>query len=370
MKIGIDAKWYFEGPISNKIVIRHLVDHLVEVNQEDELYFFLDKKSQHFKFPHQGKNIHSIYVWAGINQLSNIFVLPYYAQKYNLDALMFQNYGSFYGRFKKIVYLHDVIFLSHPQFFSLKERIYFYPMRPLARFSDGLIAISHSEKQRMVQYRLAESDHIFVVHHGNDPDFKPLEAHQPEELKLVKDKFQLPDKFILFVGRLNIRKNIQTLLKALPLLYNKELKLVIVGSPEWKTVDIHQIIRNLNLNEQVIFTGGVSKEELVLIYALSRYFCFPSFAEGFGLPALEAMASGIPPIVANTSSLPEVCGQAAMYIDPEKPQSIAEAVNTLEKDENLYRELQKKSLEQANSFDWQRTATEILKNIKIISSKK
>ena len=364
MRIGIDAKWYFDGPISNKIVIQHLVDHFVKVNQGDELFFFLDKKSQHKTFPHQGDQIHKIYVWAGINQLSNVFVLPYYANKLRLDCVLFQNFGSFYGKFKKIAYIHDVIFLSDPQYFSFKERIYFAPMRWLSRFSDLIITISQSEKKRMVQYKIASADKIHVVLHGNDPAFKSKLALKTEDLQQVKDKFDLPDQYILFVGRLNIRKNIQGLLKALSLIENQTLPLVIVGSPEWKTFDINQEMKQLNLENRVIFTGGVSKDELIAIYALSQYFCFPSFAEGFGLPALEAMSAGIPTIVSDNSSLPEVCGDAALYIQPHQPKTIAKAIDTLENNPDLRSQLSQKGIDRVKSFDWKNTATEILNIIK------
>ena len=364
MRIGIDAKWYFDGPISNKIVIRHLVDHFVAVNQEDELFFFLDKKSREKEFPHKAENIHKVYVWAGINQLSNVFILPHYAQKLKLDCVLFQNFGAFYGNFRKIAYIHDVIFLSDPQYFSLKERLYFAPMRWLSRFSDLIITISQSEKRRMVQYKIAPADKIQVILHGNDPEFKPKVALNTEDLQQVKDKFGLPDQYILFVGRLNIRKNIQGLLRALCLIENQTLPLVIVGSPEWKTFDIHQEIKQLNLENRVVFTGSVSTEELIVIYALSQYFCFPSFAEGFGLPALEAMSAGIPTIVSDNSSLPEVCGDAALYIQPHHPKTIAKAIDTLENDPKLRLQLSQKGMDRVKLFDWKKTATEILNIIK------
>jgi glycosyltransferase involved in cell wall biosynthesis len=144
------------------------------------------------------------------------------------------------------------------------------------------------------------------------------------------------------------------------LLSDKAIKLVIVGKPDHKNIDVTDYIAENGLTERIIFTDYVSQEDLYLIYAQSYIFCFPSFAEGFGLPPLEAMQCGIPVVVSNTTSLPEVCGEAALYINPDDPNDIAEKLDMLLNDNKLYKEKQEQGFENSVKYSWDKAAANIL----------
>jgi len=160
-----------------------------------------------------------------------------------------------------------------------------------------------------------------------------------------------------------VRKNIENLLKAIPLLYDTQIKLVIVGKADWKTPDLKIIRSNPEMKKRIIMSGAMTDNELILTYSMARIFCFPSFAEGFGLPPLEAMASGVPVIVSETTALPEVCGNAAVYINPYKPESIAHAINSLLADPELYERQKARGIQRANEFTWTQSAKAFMKSI-------
>ncbi len=356
MKIGIDAKWYFEGPPSGKRVIRGLVDSMLAIDDSNEYYIFLNCKHKTSAFALPRKNVNICYVWAGNNLLSNVFILPLYSHRYQLDVILYQNFVSPFGHGKAVAYVHDVLFLSNPEYYTIYERIYLSPLKFLSRKADAIMTVSEEEKKRLLQFKLSDDPaKIVVAYHGVDKGFVPREMLPSELVLQVVNRFDLPDKFILFVGRLNLRKNVDNLLRAIPLLQNKEIPLVIVGADDWKKSNHLDVIKELGIGRRVHFTGAVFKE-LSVIYSCATVFCFPSYAESFGLPPLEAMACGIPVVVSRTTSLPEVCGEAGNYISPDRPEEIASAVDSLLSNEQLYKEKKQLGLRQAKKFTWDRAA--------------
>ena len=361
MKIGIDAKWYFEGPASGKMVIRNLVNSLLQKEDEAlELYFFLDKKYKNHSLDFDSvQPIHKIFIWSGNNLLSNVFIIPYYAEKYNLDIVLYQASVSCFGKHKKIAYIHDIIFISHPQYYTFIERLYFSPIKFLTRFASLIVTVSNFEKERITQLNFSSKD-IKVIHHGVDPIFKPKKAYDLNRVKAVKQKYNLPDKFILYVGRLNTRKNVPNLLKAYALLKNTDYLLVLVGNKEWKTDNIILIQNQLNIKDRVIETGSVQGEDLAIIYSLATVFCFPSFEESFGLPPLEAMASGVPIIVSNSSAIPEVCGVAGNYVEATNPTDIAQGIERLLTHPNIIAEKIQQGIERSKELSWDNATDKLL----------
>jgi len=368
MKIGIDAKWYFDGPPSGKRVVKNLVDSLLERKDTNEYYIFLNKQHRERIFPHkENKNLKVCYVWAGNNLLSNIFILPFFSNRYKLDASLYQNFISPIDKAKKIAYIHDVLFLSNPEYYTVIERIYFAPLRRLTKRSDAIITVSEEEKKRILDFKFSDTaEKIIVAYHGVDSTFKPLEDQDPVLLTNIKQKFSLPDRFILFVGRLNLRKNVDTLLRAVPLLQDKKIPLVIVGADEWKKSNHMAVIKSLGIENRVIFTGAIY-QDLDVIYSLATIFCFPSHAESFGLPPLEAMASGTPVVVSNTTSLPEICGDAGNYVNPDKPDEIALAIDNLLLNNSHYKEKRDLGLQRAKKFTWSSAAQAIVRCLESFS---
>jgi len=362
MKIGIDAKWYFTGPPSTQIVLQNLLCRLFKFYPEHEWVIFLDKKDRHLDFPFKQENITIIYVWADNNMFSNIFLLPGHIRKRSIDVMVFQTFPAFQRKINSIAFIHDVLFKEYPQFFTQKERLYFLPLSWLAPKANRLIATTEFVADKLIKHQYSRSkSQIDIVPLGVSPEFKPAGKHDGYFLSQVKEKFGLPDSFILFVGRLNIRKNIESLLKAIPLLHNESIALVIVGKKDGRTVNLKNVLSGKK--DRVIIIDHVNNNDLAAIYALAKIFCFPSFAEGFGLPPLEAMASGVPVVVSNTTALPEVCGDAAAYIDPAKPENIAQALNDLLENPVMYMQKRKAGLEHATKYNWDITAEKFMQSI-------
>jgi len=359
MKIGVDAKWYFGGPPSGVRVIRNLVHSLLEYDQENEYFIFMDKKYKAKELDFKpNERVKVIYLWAGNNMLSNVFVLPFKANKFHLDVMLYQNFVSPFHRGKKIAYIFDVLFESFPQFFTKRERIYFFFIKYFAWFSNGIITLSETEKKRLVAFGYAPEERVHAIYIGVDDSFTTLNKHESYRVEQVKMKYNLPNNFLLYVGRLNTRKNIENLLRAMVLIDDKTIPLVIAGKEDWKQFDYKSLIEESGIKSRVLFTGWTEDSDLPIIYSLATIFCFPSYAEGFGLPPLEAMASGVPVIVSNTTSLPEICGSSAMYISAEKPEDIAVAISQLLSRKELREVKVIEGLKHVSQFKWKNTAAQ------------
>ena len=365
MRIAIDAKWYYTGPVSGRVVLQNLLPELFSQYPEHEWIIFLDRKDRHLGFPFSGKNVQIRYVWADMNMISNVWVIPRWLRRLKPDVMVYQTFPSFRREIPSIAFIHDVLFRKFPQFFSWKERLYFLPLAWLTRHrADRLIATTEFVANELLTYHYCPArSRIDIVPLGVSEKYQPKSLQDVGRLSTVRAKFNLPDRFILYVGRLNVRKNIESLLKALPLLRDKEAKLVIVGSEDWKAPDLQQLLSRPDIGERIMMTGSMSDEELIVTYCLATVFCFPSFAEGFGLPPLEAMASGVPVIVSGTTSLPEVCGDAAVFIDPSKPDTIARAIDELFNDPELYERKRRSGLERAGQYTWPAAARALMSSI-------
>lgn len=361
-RIGIDAKWFFSGPVSNRIVIQNLLENLIKENPGHQLVVFLNRKHRHLYFPYSEKDVERVYVWGGNNMISNLLLLPLLGRKCHLDGILYQNFGSFFGP-RPWVYIHDLIFKSHPQFFTWKERLYFSFMPFLLRFADKVITISYSEKNRIHSYCPYLRAPVYVAQHGRNLAFQSRELFSEVEIERVKETYHLPLQFILFVGRLNDRKNIGNLLRAFELLDNP-VPLVIVGEEDWQLdPSLKNKLNEGQQNGKLILTGKVPFADLPILYSQAIIFCFPSFAEGFGLPVLEAMSAGIPVATSQKSAMEEVCGEAAQYFDPHSPESIANAIQLLQFNSGLRERLKEKGRARSMYFDWKKSATRIYEAI-------
>ena len=364
LRIGIDAKWYFTGPVSTQTILHNLLPELFRLYPQHEWVLYLDKRDKPMGFPLEGDNISLRYVWADNNMISNIYVLPKFVEADKLDVVVFQTFPSHKVKIPSIAFIHDVLFRDYPQFFTLKEKLYFKPLSWLAPKATRLIATTKSVANDLIKYKYTrDSSRIDIVPLGVSSLFKPIEKYRREKLVSVRDKFRMPLRFFLFVGRLNARKNIANLLKAFLLMKEKSTPLIIVGKRDWKSPKIEKLLDHPELRRRVKIIESMTDEELATTYALSSVFCFPSFAEGFGLPPLEAMASGVPPIVAKNTAVAEVCGDAGVYINPHEPQSIANALDKLAGDSEFHANRVLASQERAAQFSWTKTAHAFMDSI-------
>lgn len=364
MKIGIDSFWYFDGYSSLRRVTQNLVYHLLNNDRENEYVIFLDKRFAEVKWPSASKRTSFRYLRTGslrYNFFVKLFVIPYYTYLDRIDIMVTQYYPSPFGRGKSVSFVYDILFERYPALYTSRERFQLWPQKYLTKMADYAITISETEKLRLLEHGYKnEQKKIAVFALAPDEKFKTKDCFSASRIIGVRKKYGIGDQFLLYVGLLSGRKNLDNLLRALPFL-NSQIGLVIIGDKHPSYPSNHlKLIQELSIEHRVIFTGFVSDEELAIIYSISTIFCFPSFAEGFGLPPLEALSAGIPVVASNRTSIPEVCGDAACYFNPDLPIEIADSINKLLSDKNLYSEKQRAAKIQSAKFKWQTSALNLI----------
>lgn len=264
------------------------------------------------------------------------------------------------GDYKKLVVaVHDVIFLDHPEWF-LESDVSFFTQslkKTLAR-ANQVITVSEASKAAIVAKALISADRIKFVPPG--VDFIPPTG---DELARVKKLYNLPDSYLLFLGTLEPRKNILRILDAYRMLADSGLKfpLILAGRRGWLGQELEDKLASLNLGEKVRLLGNFDRVDRPALLAGARALVFPSLAEGFGLPVVEAMAAGVPVLTSNISSLPEAAGDAAILVDPYDVAAIAGGIEQICDDANLARDLSRRGLERAKGYTWKNTAEATLK---------
>lgn len=263
---------------------------------------------------------------------------------------------------KRLVTIHDVFHLAFFGQLTARQKIYAGLMLNSAvRLSDKIITVSNFSRSEIMKHIKTGEEKITVIHNGiNTEKFRETDQ---AALIYVKDKFKLPDNYILFVGNVKPHKNLHRLLSAYESLNKRGIKdyfLVIAGQKEGFITGDREIFMILKdnplLKEKVIFTGYIKNEDLPAIYNLASLLVFPSLYEGYGLPPLEAMACGCPAVVSNVASLPEVCGDAAYYVDPYDIENVAEGMGKMLADEKLRLEMIDRGYERARHFSWKKSA--------------
>jgi glycosyltransferase involved in cell wall biosynthesis len=260
-----------------------------------------------------------------------------------------------------ILTVHDLIGMLFPQNLPPVSRFYWSRWLPFSvRFADHIIADSEHTRQDIVRLLKIDSAHITVIPLAAGSQYQPLE--QIDLLQAVRQRYQLPDRFIYFVSTLEPRKGIDTLLEAFAIIAptQPDVKLVITGKRGWYTEQIFAQIEHLQLAPRIQITDYVPDEDLPALYNCADVLAFPSRYEGFGLTVLEAMACGTPVICSNSSSLPEVAGDAALLVPPDNAAALAQALQRVLNDAALRQQMKALGQQQAARFSWSRTAQETL----------
>lgn len=245
---------------------------------------------------------------------------------------------------KMVLTLHDAPLDSTPIFSDKRADIRYKKYCAKAiKFaidkSSQIITVSERSKREIINYFGIDSNRIVVIYNGYDPTFKICDG---KEIELVKRKYKIEKPFFLIVGGSQHRKNGKRILEIFTELYKGKFQLVATG--EWGNIDSY--------NNDIIFTGMVSKKDLVSLYNGAKIFIFPSYSEGFGIPVLESMACGTPVITSNIASLPEVAGDAAIYVDPYKNSTIVSGINKILENPSLEQELIGRGFEQIKKFSY------------------
>lgn len=251
--------------------------------------------------------------------------------------------------------LADVTYLTHPQMHSSMNRSYLRIMMPhFLRACDAVMTISRcSLKQAVERYPFIE-EKVHIVYPGVDPAFAPVTDEGA--LREIRARLSLPERFLLYVGTIEPRKNLGTLVDAFKHASLPGTALAIAGRKGWLSDALFAKVRELGMEQRIIFTGFVPDGNLPALYSAAEAFVFPSIYEGFGLPVLEAMACGTPVVCSDASSLPEVAGDAAILLPPRDVHAWAEAMLQITESRDLRAQMRERGLRRAQCFSWRISA--------------
>ncbi len=269
------------------------------------------------------------------------------------------------GKLARVLTVHDLSFLHYPQFFSRRQRIWHWLQywQKQIQEADHVIAVSEYTKADLIQALQVPEKKITVVYSGISPTFQPLEPGDPRILKCQK-KYMFRAPYILYLGAIEKRKNLQLLVAAFNTLRAdprfKAHQLVIAGAPGYGGHEVLAAARCSSAASAIHFLSRVTDEDRIFLYNGAEAFVYPSFFEGFGFPPLEAQACGVPVIASNRTSLPELLNDSALFVDPWKPAELASALTGVLSDAELRAKLIQKGRANSARFRWEKTVTETL----------
>jgi glycosyltransferase involved in cell wall biosynthesis len=360
MNIAIDATIIREEITGTGFYITNLINGLVKIDSLNDYYIFGDeenlKKYINIEDKNNFKIIHKRFKSRIIRVLWEYFIFSFKLKELKIGILHSPNYITplFKFGFKVILTIHDLTFLLFPEKYPITKRLLFSKMLPIfIKISDKIIAVSENTKNDLLRFFKIPDNKISVTHESY-PEYYNDRIDEERAIEVL-NRYGIHKEFILFVGMIEPRKNILTLLKAFVELDKVlDLDLVIIGKKGWYYKEIEQYIIDieyLKLKNNIRFTGYVSEQELNCFYKSASMFVYPSLYEGFGLPPLQAMACGTPVITSNISSLPEVVGNAAIKINPDSLEELTESIKLVYGDRDLRELLIKKGLERAALFN-------------------
>jgi glycosyltransferase involved in cell wall biosynthesis len=319
-------------------------------------------------------------------EYSNLYLLPLPIRiSYTLSIAYpstFQNYLNYHLSYPNIIHgtnyfvypckksmkvmnIYDLTFIKYPKYINSVIKAYTERVRQCLKWTDLVITISESSKQDIVNYLDVDPKRIYVTPLASRYYPEYLDDFLKKQIEFINYDFSKP--YLLFVSTIEPRKNINNLIFAFNLLkqkYKIEHQLVLIGQKGWHYKPIFAIIESSPWRSEIHHLDYLSDQLVALFYSKASAFVYPSQYEGFGLPVLEAMTLGAPVITSNTSSLPEVAGDAALLVDPNDSTSLAEAILKLIGDSQLRTELIQKGKKRAKLFSWEKTAQETLKAYK------
>jgi len=263
-----------------------------------------------------------------------------------------------------ITTIHDLTYILYPDTMDEKNlKILKNNMNLTIKRADYIITVSESSKNDIVKHVGINENKIQVIYPGIDEVYK--KALNTEDISVVKKKYNIDGKYLLYLGTLEPRKNIETIIKAYNCLKKsdkEDIKLVLAGKKGWLYDSIFRLVKEFSIQDKVIFTDYVDDGDKAALYQGAEIFLFPSLYEGFGMPVIEAMASGVPVITSNSSSLPEAAGKAAIITEPLDHKKISKTIESILNDNELREKMINEGKKQANKFDWDISAQK-LKNI-------
>jgi glycosyltransferase involved in cell wall biosynthesis len=354
VRIGIDARKLHDFGIGT--YIRNLLRQLARIDHDTEYVIFCGPDDRGV-LDSLGENFRTVAETAGKYSFAEQLKVPlavrregvtlFHAPHYVLPPLV---------RCKSVVTIHDCIHLMFPQY--LPNRLSLAYARTsislAARHATRVLTVSESSKRDILRFVNVPPDNIDVIYNSYDDRFGV--EPKAEDVARVRERYQLHDQFVLYAGNVKPHKNLERLIEAFELVHRRgldHLKLVLIGDDISRYTALRRAVHRYRLHKYVRFLGYLPEETLAVMYRLASVFVFPSLYEGFGLPPLEAMASGTPVVTSNVSSLPEVAGDAAVLVDPYDTSAIADGIYRVLTDEGLRTDLRRLGLVRAHQFSWE-----------------
>jgi len=361
MKIALDARLvYYRRYSGMGQYIVHLVEQLPGLDDGND-YTIIYSRKDHAAPRHPAARLHA--AWTPSHNRLEQIAFPLELLRLKLDLLHSPDFiPPFTGQFKRVITVHDLNFLHYPQFLTAQSRRYYNDQIERAvQIADHILADSHATQLDLIKLLNVPEEKITVVWLAPKAGvYRPL---NPAEIAAARDRLRLPERFILFAGTLEPRKNVAGLLRAYRLLLDHDPhspNLILAGSHGWLFDETRALIDELRLSEQVRWIDSPPDGDLAALYTAATVFVLPSHYEGFGLTVLEAMACGAPCIISDRGSLPEIAGGAAKEIDPDDVVELAEAMAGVLHDEQLQQQLRHRGFERVAEFSWERCARETL----------
>lgn|SRR5574341_92564 len=359
MRIGIDVRKINDFGIGT--YIQNLIKYLLEIDNHNQYFLFFNHRDIR-KFNYPPEQVVKIIDNSPKYSIREHFSLSHQTQKYDLQLFHEPHYTlPYFLKCKKVVSIHDLIHLKFPQNLP-NRRAYIYAkwmIGQAVKKADKILVGSENTKNDIVEIFKTRGEKIQVIHYGVDEIFKPVKDQNL--LQNFKNKFKLPDKFILYSGSMRQHKNLDNALRAFALLKDKSYHLVLAGVGLQNLKKLEPILKELKLETNVNIIHFLDYSELVLLYNCASVLFFPTLYEGFGLPVLEAMACGVPVVSSNNSSIAEVSGEAALLLDPSNLKEMADALEKVLLETSLRQSMVTLGLERAKIFSWKKTTQETLK---------
>jgi glycosyltransferase involved in cell wall biosynthesis len=354
VRIGIDARKLHDFGIGT--YIRNLLRQLAQ--QDERTEFVVPCWSSDMESIRAlGPNFRPVTLRAGNYSLTEQVALPLALRRHGVTLFHAPHYVlPPLVSCPSVVTIHDCIHLMFPQY--LPNRVAPYYARTFitlaAKRAVRVLTVSESSKRDILRFVDMSPDKIDVIYNSYDDRFS--REPREEDVERVRERYQLQDQFVLYAGNVKPHKNLERLIEAFHLARDRgldHLKLVVIGDEPTKYASLRRAVHRHNLHKYVRFLGYLPEDTLAIMYRLAAGFVFPSLYEGFGLPPLEAMASGTPVVTSNVSSLPEVAGDAAILVDPHDPSAIADGIERVVSDPALRADLRRRGLERARQFSWE-----------------
>ncbi|MBN1284171.1 MAG: glycosyltransferase family 4 protein [Anaerolineae bacterium] len=370
--IAIDARltYYRRGGIPN--YMRHLARELPALDPRARYTILYSRKHKDaLAAPPDAPNQARAAIWTPCHHRLEAVALGAELLRFRLDLLHSPDFiPPRWGARRYVVTVHDLNFLHYPQFLTAESRRYYNgQIRRAVQQAHHILADSYTTKADLITMLGAPAEKITVHMLGVEAEFAP---QPPARVAQWCEQYDLAPGYILFVGTFEPRKNLPGLLRAYRLLLDAlpgAPRLVVAGQRGWLYEEIYKLVETLALGERVRWVEDPPYAEMPALYSAAGVLTTPSFYEGFGLPALEAMACGTPAVVADRASLPEVVGEAGLLVDPDDPSSIAEGLRRVLTDPALHARLARAGLARARTFTWRRTA-EVVREVyhKVLSA--